>query len=127
MKKKQNVLVVDDSVLILLGLKKTLLDNDIRAYLAHDGKKAIEILMTEKIDLVLLDLMMPVTSGVEVVEFMKNNSDLSKIPIVVISGASDTALLEQVKQKGVYDILQKPVMPKTLIRVINKALDKPAK
>lgn len=120
--KKANILVVDDSVLVLLGLNKTLLNNNLNVYLAPDGQKAEQILNKEKIDLVLLDLMLPDISGFEIIDKMKSIDKLKSIPVIVISGSVESDSQEKARAKGVELYLHKPVQPTDLIRHIKTVL-----
>ena len=120
--KKSNILIVDDSVLVLLGLNKTLLNNNLNAFMASDGKKALEILNIEKIDLVLLDLLMPGIDGYEILDFMKTNDKFKNIPVLVLSSVQEDEEIEKARNKGATEFLHKPILPKELIRHINKAL-----
>ena len=122
MNKKSNILIVDDSVLVLLGLNKTLLNNNLNAFMASDGKKALEILNKEKIDLVLLDLLMPGIDGYEILDFMRSNEKFREIPVLVLSSVQEEEEIEKARKKGATEFLHKPILPKELIRHINKAL-----
>lgn len=121
--KKANILVVDDSVLVLLGLNKTLLNNNLNVYLAPDGQKAEQILLKEKIDLVLLDLMLPDISGFEIIDRMRANDKMKAIPVIIISGSVEADSVDKAKAKGVDLYLHKPIQPAELIRHIKNVLN----
>lgn len=120
--KKANILVVDDSVLVLLGLNKTLFNNNLNVFLAPDGQKAEQILLKEKIDLVLLDLILPDLSGYEIIDHMKSNEKLKNIPIFVISGSVEADAEKRALDGGVELFLRKPVQPAELIKQIKNIL-----
>lgn len=120
--KKANILVVDDSVLVLLGLNKTLFNNNLNVFLAPDGQKAEQILAKEKIDLVLLDLILPDLSGYDIIDHMKASEKLKNIPVIVISGSVEPDSEKRVKDKGVELYLHKPVQPPDLIKHIKNIL-----
>lgn len=121
---RANILVVDDSVLVLLGLNKVLLNNDLNAFIASDAKKAFEILNTEKIDLVVLDLMMPEITGIEVLEHMKSNEITKNIPVIVLSGTQETDIIKESLKKGAAEFLYKPINPDSLVAHIENILRK---
>lgn len=81
------VLIVDDQPEALLLYRRMLVsaDRDYRVLRASDGRQAMGILAAERPDVVLLDLVMPEMDGFQFLATMKNDPDLSNIPVVVIS------------------------------------------
>ncbi len=101
------VLVVDDQEINrdVLGL---ILENDYEVLYAENGREALEI-MRERIDdllIVLLDLIMPVTNGFEVLKIVNEDEDLKKIPIIVLTSEKSAEL--QALQLGAADFITKP-------------------
>ncbi len=78
---------------------------------AVNGGQALERLRSGNFDLVLLDIMMPVMSGYEVLETMKQDEQLSRIPVVVISAVDDMASIARCIELGAEDFLTKPIEP----------------
>jgi CheY-like chemotaxis protein len=84
--RRPNVLVVDDDDAIREVIAEVLRDEGYEVAVAGNGEQALTELRKERHpDLVLLDLMMPVMSGWEVLELIQASADLSRIPIVVVS------------------------------------------
>lgn len=83
--KKNLVLIVDDSLEILQILGEILGKNGYLTAFASSGTEALEFVSQEKPDLILLDIMMPGKSGIEVCEEIKKNVELENIPIIFIS------------------------------------------
>jgi CheY-like chemotaxis protein len=98
------VLVVDDDEDIRVCLRELLADEGYRVETAVHGRQALDVLMRgERPCLVLLDLMMPVMDGVELLAHVRARPELSKIPVVVVSAASCAEPPEGTK------LLRKPV------------------
>ncbi len=81
---------------------------------AANGRQALECMRSSTFDLVLLDIMMPVMGGYEVLETMRLDSQLSKIPVVVISAVDDMASIARCIELGAEDFLTKPIDPVVL-------------
>jgi putative two-component system response regulator len=75
---------------------------------AQNGEEAIEILKSTKIDMILMDLMMPVMDGYEATSIIKSDSEISAIPLIVISALSDKQAIIKALELGADDYLTKP-------------------
>ena len=105
-KKKRIVLVEDERTLanlIDIGLKKEGYDVKI----ARDGKKGLRLILDEKPDLVLLDLMLPGLKGFDILEKLKEKGILPKLAIVIISNSGEQIEIERAIEMGVRDYLIK--------------------
>lgn len=102
------VLVVDDE-LHNRQLFKRLLDYRFEVFEASDGKTALEILQEEHFDLVLLDVMMPFMSGLEVLELIRERFDYIELPVIIISAKNDEEDILRGLELGANDYLPKPV------------------
>ncbi len=116
-----SVLIVDDVQTNRELLKGVIKGNALNIYEAMDGKEAIEMLKTNKPDLVLLDLNLPKVSGFDVVEFMKNSNELKSIPVI---GISAIHLIEEDDKRAKYfDVfLSKPFDVNELLMHLKKYL-----
>lgn len=103
-----SVLVVDDSEenCDLLNLK--LSRNGHTVKLAYNGQEAIDILNTEKYDLILLDIKMPVMDGVEVLKYMSDDENLSKIPVIMLTAAGEPKTVLKCLRLGAMGYVTKP-------------------
>lgn len=117
------VLVVDDQEINRDALE-VILEDDYTVITAENGKEALEQ-MREHISglsLVLLDLMMPVMSGFEVLETVREDEDLKKIPIIVLT-AEKSAELEAL-QLGAADFVTKPFdLPEVILARVNRIIE----
>ena len=101
------VLVVDDDPDIRLTLRQILRDEGLRVCEARNGLEALEKIAEEEPDLVLLDLIMPVIDGWEVLRILRKAR--RKLPIVIVSA---------VPADGCQDFIQKPVSFKRLLQLL---------
>lgn len=111
-----NILIVDDSsvmrAMILKSLRMTGLDIGETCH-AGNGQEGLEALNDNWIDLVIVDINMPVMNGEEMIDQMRKNPATADIPIVVISTEGSEARLERLKQKGAA-FIHKPFTPETI-------------
>ncbi len=104
-----HILVVDDAVTNRLVLKRMLESQGHRVSTANDGEAALKLIETQPFDLVLLDVMMPVMDGFEVLAILRERPDWHKLPVVVISALNDTTSVVRCVSLGATDYLFKPV------------------
>lgn len=102
-----SVLVVEDSELLRRIYTDRLQADGYTVSTASDGVEALSILRSQQVDAVLLDLIMPVMSGVEVLEQMHNDPILSAIPVLVLSNLGQESDIERALQLGAADYLIK--------------------
>ncbi|WP_040950905.1 response regulator [Gorillibacterium massiliense] len=88
---------------------------------ASDGEQAIELISQEKPDLIFIDMMMPVKTGSELLEWIVIHSPLSKT--IVISGHDDYKLVRHTLKHGCVDYLLKPIDADQLAETVQRALD----
>jgi putative two-component system response regulator len=116
---RENVLVVDDSMLNRVVLAEYLTEADYLFEAAENGEQALELLRRRPFDAVLLDLNMPGIDGFEVLARMKSDSSLRHIPVIVISGNDSMDTVVQCIEMGAADYLPKPFNPVLLRARIN--------
>ena len=83
---KKKVLVVDDDKSLVKSVKYQLEHRGYLAYVAYDGKQALQMVEQERPDLILLDIVMPYMDGYEVIKVLKSDSDTANIRIVLMTG-----------------------------------------
>jgi len=116
-----SLLIVDDEILTLNNLKKILEKEGYEIYLADSGERALEIAETYKPHLVLLDLMLPGISGIEVLKRIKERE---RETIVIMMTAYE--ILEKAVEAmklGAYDYLLKPFKINELKNTVRRALE----
>ena len=113
MKNKETILVVDDTE-TNIDLLVELLDEKYEILVALDGESALDLLEEQKIDLILLDIMMPNMDGYEVCKRVKNNEKIKNIPVIFITAKTDEASIEKAYEIGGIDYIAKPFKVKEL-------------
>ena len=120
---KNVILVVDDEPTNLKVLYKVLTDSNFEVLVLQDGETALELLNRRKVDLILLDIIMPEMDGFEVAKRIKSQSRISGIPIIFMSALSDTVNKVKGFKAGAIDYLTKPFQKEEVIARINTHLD----
>lgn len=87
---------------------------------ASDGAQALDILQQNNIDMVVSDIRMPGQDGLELAKYIATHT--SHVRIILLTGFSDFAYAQQAIRYGVTDYLLKPVKPKELLQVVQRAL-----
>ena len=108
MNAKATVLMVDDHEENLKVLAGILLPEGYDLIPADSGEQVFERLANRKPDLILLDVVMPGMSGVEVCRMLKRKPDLADIPVIFLSAADDKALVVEALESGGVDYIAKP-------------------
>ena len=119
------ILLVDDEADILEFLKYNLEQEKFEVLETTNGKDALKLL-SQKPDLIVLDIMMPEMDGFELYEMIKKNKDSKDIPIIFLTAKSGET--DEIKglNLGASDYIQKPISPKKLIARIKSNLRKVA-
>ena len=108
----KKIAIIDDNPADARTLRVALArrDPDIEFVVLEDGERAIEYFNEEQElpDLVLLDLNLPIVSGFEVLEFLKSDPQLRKLPVIVLSGSSSQHEIERCYAAGANSYFCKP-------------------
>lgn len=122
MSNKKLLLVEDDELLASLlrfRMEKGGFDVD----LVYDGKQVKEHLTNALPDIIVSDIMMPYMSGIELIDYVRNELN-SKIPIIVISSAGNEENVLSAFELGANDFLSKPVSPSELLVRVTREMNK---
>jgi CheY-like chemotaxis protein len=116
------ILVVDDNGAIRQGLSVRLRANGYRVLFAVDAISATAAIVTQKPDLVILDLGLPCGDGFVVMERLTKLDRLANIPVIVVTGRELKDNQDRALAAGAVAFFQKPVDDTKLLSAINKAL-----
>lgn len=122
MTNKPVVLIADDSSIARRGLKNRIDKDKYQIIEAVGGNDALEKIKFNKIDCILLDLLMPDIDGFEVLEQLHNSNN--QIPIIIISADIQESTRNIVIEKGAFDFLNKPPLSDDLNDTLNRALNR---
>jgi CheY-like chemotaxis protein len=113
-----NVLIVDDDEETRGAVRDLLVDEGLNVTEAHNGRMALDILTSrEKPDAIVLDLDMPVMSGLELLDIMRRYARLSRVPVIVFSGTD-----WPVGGEPVVKVLGKSASTEALVRAARRSV-----
>ncbi|OGD56338.1 hypothetical protein A2V71_01295 [Candidatus Berkelbacteria bacterium RBG_13_40_8] len=117
------ILIVEDDPLINKMYSEKLARDGYEVTVAQNGKIGLDKIKANPPDLIILDIMMPVLSGIEVIQEMKKDVNLEKIPIIVLSNLTEGPDIEKAKKMGITEYLIKSDLdPEDVSNTIKKYL-----
>lgn len=120
---RYSILIVDDVPLNILLVKKMLGNFSFSVRTAGNGLEAIREIMAEKPDLILLDILMPVMDGFEVLKKLKENEQWKDIKVVVLSALNTNEDIVKAFNMGANDFITKPILMDKLCNSVAHQLD----
>ncbi|HID38271.1 MAG TPA: response regulator [Calditrichaeota bacterium] len=124
----KKIMIIDDDIDLVEALRLTLEDAGFEVIDAQDGKKGLEKMVTEKPDLVILDVMMGTQDeGFHIAYQMRSNEEIKDIPIIMLTAIGQETGFSFDKEKDedflpVEEFLEKPVDPDKLVEVVKSTL-----
>jgi signal transduction histidine kinase len=119
---KRTVLIADDDEALADAIAATLDLEGLNTVVAHDGEKALALARALQPDLILLDIMMPGRSGIEVCATLKTDPSTASVPVIFITAKTDDTDRMVGIAAGADDYLTKPFSPTALIAIVKEAL-----
>ncbi len=116
------VLVVDDEAGNLASLEKIFQRDGMRAFTADNARAALDIVRRHRVQVVLSDLMMPGTTGLELLRALKEVSPDIEVVLMTAYGTVETAV--QAMREGAYDFVEKPLKRVTIVKSVRKAAER---
>jgi len=116
------ILVVDDEPGIREGCRRVLVPLDFHVEVAENGHEALRKVRSGKFDLVLLDIMMPDVSGIDLLEPIRQHDP--DIVCIIITGYATVELAVQAVKRGAYDFISKPFSADELILAVTQGLER---
>ncbi|MGC4089792.1 MAG: sigma-54 dependent transcriptional regulator [Polyangiaceae bacterium] len=116
------VLVVDDEAGNLASLEKIFQRDGMRAFTADSARAALEIVRRHHVQVVLSDLMMPGTTGIELLRALKEVSPDLEVVLMTAYGTVETAV--QAMREGAYDFVEKPLKRVNIVKSVRKAAER---
>lgn len=115
---KFNILIVDDIPLNVLLIQKMLGKFKFNILKANNGQQALDTVASAKVDLILLDLMMPGIDGYEVLRRIREDKATEKLPVVILSALNSNDDITKGFQIGANDFITKPIIMERLMNCI---------
>ena len=117
------VMIVDDEAYNLLVVRRFLQNSGYQNFVTTtDGRQVLDLLNQELPDIVLLDVMTPEVSGLEILRLMKMDAVLSTIPVIILTAAPEVSVKTQALESGATDCLSKPIEPTELVLRVRNVL-----
>lgn len=120
------ILIVDDSKLMLRSAKDILLKhkgNELVLSTCDDAEEALTLISNEHFDIVLLDIIMPKLSGIELLKILQDNNQLQATKVLMFSSIADKKALKECFALGATDFISKPIDEDEFIARISNALN----
>ena len=118
------ILVVDDDILVLEALEELLTASGYVVRVAARGQEALEMLDRERFDLLLLDVVMPKMTGLDLCrEVRKRDDEMSKVKIIMLTAKTEEKDVEIQEKYGCDLYLTKPIDPGRLKELIRETLE----
>lgn len=117
-----NVLIVDDDEMNRDTLARRLRQQGCRYEMAENGAEAIAMIQPHKYDLILLDIMMPEVDGYSVLSHLKNDPELKRLPVIMISAVEEMESVMKCMELGADDYLTKPLDPNLLKAAVERCV-----
>ena len=124
MERKARILVIEDDIGFRDLLRIHLSSAGYEVEIAEDGVAGERALLARPPDLVVSDLKLPFLDGFELLALLRSEPKLAAIPVVLLSGRTDSEATAKALQLGAADFLTKPVTRKVLLDSINNCLAK---
>ncbi len=118
------VLIVDDEVVVVNSIRKSLVQKGYAVEEAFTGAAALASILTKEYDLVLLDMRMPDLNGLELLQKIKSHRPM--LPVVIVTGYASIETAVEAIQNGASDYLAKPFSPNELYKVTDRILERAA-
>ena len=119
---KVKVLIVDDEPFNIDVLEQALDGTDYQVMSASNGQEALGKIHSEQPDLILLDLMMPIVDGFQVLAKVKDDPMLRDIPIIIVSAEHDSKSIVKGIKQGAEDYLTKPIDTAQFLKKVKEFL-----
>ena len=115
---KRNVILIADDAMINREILKEIFEEQYKIMEVSNGEKAIDVIETNqnRLCLVLLDLVMPKKTGMDVLEYMNENNLIDTIPVIMITGEATDETDEKAYELGASDIIYKPFSNNVIMR-----------
>ena len=118
-KKDRNILIVDDETMVTDFLQPYLSKSGFVVFIAHTGKKALEIFRKHSISLVILDLMLPDITGEEICKTIRS---IARTPIIMLTAKVQESNILEGLRIGADDYLVKPASPRVVVAKVEAVL-----
>ena len=121
-KTRKKILIVDDDYVSLRLASLVLGQNNFEVYTAKSGLDAISFLKRNEVDLILLDIEMPMMNGMKTLETIRKDTQISKTPVIFLTASADKETVVNACKLEVADYIRKPFVSAELLERVKRAL-----
>ena len=114
------VLLVEDNKFNQQVAAEIMQNAGVQVVVANNGQEAMEILTEQRVDLVLMDLQMPVMGGLEATRLLRKSEQFRQLPVVALTAHAVGAVKGACAEAGIDDYISKPIDPNELIGILEK-------
>jgi CheY-like chemotaxis protein len=118
------ILVIDDTTVVRVKVREMLPPGNFEVLEAKDGLEGLNLILQEKLSLIMLDFLLPKMSGWEVFQQIQSQPHLRKIPLVIMSGRKEEVTEKIPEPFEYFEFLGKPFDQKQLVNAIKLAMTK---
>ena len=122
MEEKKTVLIAEDDESLGNILREKMLAAGLEALVVNNGEKCVSYVREHKPDLLVLDILMPIMTGIETLKEIKGDKELENLPVIVLTNFTDVKKISEVLELGVTDYYIKSDNP--IDRIIEKIYEK---
>jgi len=121
--KQWGIAIIDDEPFNILVVQKYLQDAGYRRFVtSSDSTESLKLIARERPDLILLDIVMPMISGLDILRAIRATDETKHLPVLILTAANDADVKRQAIDLGATDFLPKPVDPHDLLPRVRNAL-----
>ena len=122
MKKNKNILIIDDSFTNNVLIEAILEGEGYKIDKAYTVTEALKVVKAKKIELILLDLIMPKRNGYDFLRSVKKNEKTKDIPVMIVSAVTDPGKINKTYDLGAIDYVSKPINIENFVDKVNNML-----
>lgn len=119
----KKILIVDDEPNIVMSLEYLFKKEGFQVFIARDGEEALETIIHNMPDLILLDVMMPKVDGYQVIKYLKARAELRNIKVIFLSAKSKTLDIAKGLSLGADKYISKPFSTKKLVKEVKELVN----
>lgn len=114
----KKVLIVEDNELNMKLFQDLLEAHGIETVQTHEGRKAFDMAMEHKPDLIIMDIQLPEISGLEITKLLKNEEQLKHIPVIAVTAFAMKGDEQKIREGGCEDYVSKPISVSNFIKTV---------
>jgi CheY-like chemotaxis protein len=119
----KKLVLCDDEPHIVEGLRYLLRAPDRQIFIARNGREAVDLVISQKPDLLIIDIMMPVMNGLDAVAALRERPDFKELPIIILTAKGQASSSDKTQALLGAEVMAKPFEPKRLRQAVATILE----